>query len=210
MRKCFPRGRFQYQHHRKGKQRAEAELHSADQHGIHIARAAIHHNNLEGKEQRARERIGVAHVDLQFALDTQQIQTYDGQRYADPYDGAAPSAGKQAENRNDHNVERRDEAGIHGGGVFQPKLLKRGRRNHDGAQRQSQQRIPLRGNGRFYSSRCAPVQNRGDRKKNGAGNHGAQEHEGKRIDVFRRLTLRRKSHAPYKGAQDEKQGALCI
>ena len=95
-------------------QRREQKLHAAELHPVARGAEAVDDQNVHGKAHRAHEYEQVARGEPEAALDAQQIQRRDRQRDRDPHRQADLALEKQAEQRHEHHIQRREKARLSG------------------------------------------------------------------------------------------------
>ena len=113
---------------------------------------------MYGKAHGTHQHQQVAGGQREAALDTQQVQGYHAQHHGDPHRAADLPAEEQAEQGNQHHIQRRDEARLAGVGAgHQTRLLEVGGDSQSGAAAEAAQPQLLAGGLLFLRRGLGPV-----------------------------------------------------
>lgn len=168
----------------------------------------VDQQDVHSKQQAAQQHQRIARPQAETALHAQQVQPGHRQRHAGPQPRARPLAGRQAQHRHQHDVQRRDEPRLAHRGKPHAELLGRGGgpQCHAAAHTARQQRFFLPG--RHRPPRAAArqlVQQRDAGKQHHPADQKARRVKGERAHMLHPHALGHKSRAPNKRREQQYQ-----
>ena len=167
--------------------------------------------NVDGKQDGADEDQEIAKLDGQALRNAEKIEADDGQRHAEPDEQAAPFFEEQPEERDDDDIEGRNEPRLAHGRVHDADLLKTAcEAEHHTAAHAADPELALRFRVRRPDAAggdgVQPVEQRDAGNEEQAADKGA--HAGKRVGahIIHTYALGDEGHSPDDGGEKQQKG----
>ena len=119
----FPNGSFRQEHSSRGHNCGNNCLNAVDPQTVKAAGELVHQRDLYCETKSTAQQEQITLVDLCDTDAAQQIETGNGNGYADPGRNGNPLPKEQAQYRHQHNVHGGNKACLTGGGILDAQLL---------------------------------------------------------------------------------------
>ena len=203
--------RLKEQHGNRAEQAADEKLDAGHFDAVHAQGEVINDQNMDGKQDGTDEDQEIPKLDGQALRNAEKIEADDGQHYADPDEQAAPSFEEQPKERDDDDIEGRNEPRLAHGCIHDADLLKTAcEAEHHAAAHAADPELPpcfcIRGLDAAGGDGVQPVEqcNAGDKEQ--AADEGA--HAGKRVGahIVHSYALGDEGHSPNDGGEEQQKG----
>ena len=203
--------RLKEQHGNRAEQAADEKLDAGHFDAVHAQCEVVDDQNVDGKQDGADEDQEIAKLDGQALRNAEKIEADDGQRHAEPDEQAAPFFEEQPEERDDDDIEGRNEPRLAHGRVHDADLLKTAcEAEHHTAAHAADPELALRFRVRRPDAAggdgVQPVEQRDAGNEEQAADKGA--HAGKRVGahIIHAYALGDEGHSPDDGGEKQQKG----